>query len=228
DAARSEGKTASFISLQGGNGLARSLESLDKIPDDLVHRITVVHMTKSKIGFPNASPRTAKRGLTEFGRSFVQRMQEKRILVDLSHINQAGFWDALEVCDPTIPPVVTHTGLSGVKPLWRNIDDEQLRAIAQRGGTVGIVFNTYFLAGTFSATVGDLVRHIVHGVGVAGEDHISLGSDYDGGILLPRGLPDVTFQPRIVEEMLAQGLSETQCRKVLGTNFLRVLREVRP
>lgn len=226
--AKARGHVASFVSMQGGNGLARSLDSLDKIPDDLVHRITVVHMTPSKIGWPNSSPVTADRPLTAFGRDFVQRMQEKRILVDLSHINRGGFWDALAVTDPAIPPVVTHTGLAGVKPLWRNIDDDQVRAIAERGGTVGIVFNTYFLAGTFSAKIADLVRHIKHGIDVAGEDHVSLGSDYDGGILLPRDLPDITFQPRIVEEMLRQGISETQCRKVLGSNFLRVLREVRP
>ncbi|MEM6731987.1 MAG: membrane dipeptidase [Myxococcota bacterium] len=228
DRAKARGTTASFISMQGGNGLARSLDSHDKLPAELVHRITVVHMTPSKIGWPNSSPVTADKPLTEFGRSFVQKMQDKRILVDLSHINRGGFWDALAVTDSTIPPIVTHTGLSGVKPLWRNIDDAQVCAIAERGGTVGIVFNTYFLAGVFSARVADLVRHIVHGVKVAGEDHVSLGSDYDGGIWLPRDLPDITYQPRIVQEMLDQGLTERQCQKVLGENFLRVLREVRP
>ncbi|MEO1172475.1 MAG: membrane dipeptidase, partial [Myxococcota bacterium] len=228
DEAFARGLTASFISLQGGNGLAGDIDSLDKIPDDLIHRITVVHMTRSKIGWPNAQPAVAEKPLTDFGRAFVQKMQDKRILVDLSHINRGGFWDALAVTDPEVPVVVTHTGLDGVKKLWRNIDDEQVRAIAERGGTVGIVFNTYFLAGTFSARVEDLVRHIVHGIDVAGEDHVSLGSDYDGGILLPRDLPDITYQPRIVQGLLDAGVSERAIRKVLGENFLRVLAEVRP
>lgn len=221
------GATASFIAIQGGHGLAETIESLDKIPDALVHRITVVHLTPSKIGWPNASPGTADRPLTEFGRDYVQAMQDRKILVDLAHINRGGFWDAMSVTDPSIPIAVTHTGLSGVKRLWRNIDDDQLRAVAERGGVVGIVFNTYFVGGTLSARVDDIARHIVHGIRVAGEDHIALGSDYDGGILLPRDLPDVTYQPRLVQAMLDHGLREGQITKVLGLNFLRVLGDLR-
>ncbi|MEM6533622.1 MAG: membrane dipeptidase [Myxococcota bacterium] len=228
DAAVSRGLTASFIAMQGGHGLAQDIDSLDKIPDELVHRITVVHLTRSKIGWPNSKPASAERPLTQFGRAFVQKMQDCRILVDLSHINRGGFWDALAVTDPSVPIVVTHTGLNGVKMLWRNIDDEQARAVAERGGTIGIVFNTYFLAGTFTARVEDIVRHIVHGIRVAGEDHVSLGSDFDGGIWLPRDLPDITYQPRIVQGLLDAEVRPTAIRKVLGDNFLRVLGQVRP
>lgn len=224
--ARASGKTAAFVAMQGGNGIGENVASLDLIPEDLVHRITVVHLTRSKLGAPNAG--RYGEGLTDFGREFCAAMQSRRILVDLAHVNRAGFFDAVEATDPSVPLVVTHTGVAGVRPLWRNIDDEQLRVIGERGGTVGIVFHTYFLHGVFGTTIDHIVDHAEHIVRVLGEDFVSLGSDYDGGISLPKDLPDITYQPRIVQRMLERGWSDSAIKKFLGGNFLRVLKEVRP
>jgi membrane dipeptidase len=228
EAARKADCTASFIGIQGAQGLDDSIEQLDRIPDDVVHRITLVHFTKSRIGTPSSPPaRTA--GLEEFGRDFARRMQEKRILVDLSHINRAGFFDALEATDPTIPVAVTHTGVAAVRALWRNIDDEQIRAIAERGGTVGIIYQPHFLDDVkFRCPIGRIVDHMQHVIDLVGEDHVTLGSDYDGLIALPEGFDDITHQPKLVAVMLARGWTDTRIKKVMGHNFLRVVKAIRP
>lgn len=229
EVARARGKTAALLSIQGGQGLDYAVESLDLIPDDLIHRITIVHLTRSKIATPSSATRHSEDGLSEFGREFVVRMQEKRILVDLAHINRKGFFDAVEATDPSIPLVVTHTGVQGVRKSWRNIDDEQIRAIAGRGGTIGIIYHPQFLDNVlYRCPLSRVIDHMAHVIEVAGDDHVSLGSDYDGMIWLPNELRDITHQPKLVELMLRRGWSERRIRKILGENFLRVLRAVRP
>ena len=227
-AVRQLGLTASFVSLQGGQAVDVSLDAVMALPDT-VHRITIVHMTESRIGVPNTQPSRADVGLTEFGRDFVRCLVDKRILVDLSHINRAGFFDALSVMPKDVTPIVTHTGVCGVRPLWRNIDDAQLRAIANRGGTIGIVFHPHFLADVvMTCSLSRIVDHMEHACKVVGDDFVSIGSDYDGLITLPRDLPDITHQPRLVAEMLERGWSETRIRKILGGNALRVIGAIRP
>ncbi|MCB0219437.1 MAG: membrane dipeptidase [Chrysiogenetes bacterium] len=229
EVARAHGKTAALISIQGGQALDYSVESLDLIPDDLVHRITIVHMMRSKIATPSTALRHQDEGLSDFGREFCVRMQEKCIMVDLAHINRKGFFDAVEATDPGIPLVVTHTGISSVRKSWRNLDDEQIRAIAERGGTIGIVYHPQYLDQTwFGCALSKVIDHMEHVINVVGEDFVSLGSDYDGMIWMPRELPDITFQPRMVALMLKRGWDERRIRKILGENFLRVLRAVRP
>lgn len=229
EAARAAGRTASLVSVQGGQAFDDSLDALDLIPDDLVHRITLVHLTESRIGAPNSQASKADRGLSDFGRDFVRRLVEKRILVDLAHINRKGFFDALAVMDTSVPPVVTHTGVSGVRRIWRNIDDDQIRAIAARGGTIGIIYHPHFLDDVLvNCPLSRVIDHLEHVVKVAGDDFASLGSDYDGFIWLPRELVDVTHQPKLVALMLERGWSAERIGKILGGNFLRVLRAVRP
>jgi len=163
-------------------------------------------------------------------------MNEKRILVDLAHINRAGFFDALEVHDPSLPPIVTHTGVRGIRDMWRNIDDEQIKAIADMNGTIGIIYQGQFISesGKWSmptqwmCTLDQVVDHMDHIIKVVGDDYVSLGSDYDGAIVVPEGMADITEQPRMVQVMLDRGWSGERIHKVLGGNFLRVVKAICP
>ena len=227
--ARAADKHAAFIGIQGGNALDRDPDSLDLIPDDLVVRITLVHLTNSGLGVTSAPKRSRRgEGLTERGRDYVRRMNEKRILVDLAHINREGFFDAIAVHDRSLPFLVTHTGVAGVHRHWRNLDDAQLRAVADAGGTVGIMYHAPFLgdpwAGGHAETI---VRHVAHVVDTVGEDHASIGSDYDGAINPPRDMPTILELPRLVEAMLRRGWGAERIGKILGGNFLRVVEAVR-
>ncbi len=223
-AARAAGLTAGFVGMQGGDGVGPSLDALDALADR-VHRITLVELTESELGVPSNKKRRANVGLTRFGREFAARMQANGILVDLTHLNRRGFFDGLDATDPSVPVVVTHTGVSAIRPLWRNIDDEQLRAVAARGGTIGIVFHPYFLEGVRCRTE-RIVDHMEHVVRTVGEDFVSFGSDFDGMIYLPDGFEDVTHLPKLVAIMLERGWSHERIAKVMGGNFLRVLAAV--
>lgn len=230
-AARAAGAHGAFLSVQGGNALDHSLADFDRIPDRLVVRVTLVHLSTSRLGVTsNPYGRTgAGRGLSPLGRDYVRRLDEKRILVDLAHINREGFFDAVEVHDRSLPLVVTHTGVNGVYRHWRNLDDDQLRAIAESGGTVGVMYQSSFLGPSwFEAKVEWVVDHLAHIVKVVGEDHASLGSDWDGGICPPDDMLTCLEFPRLVDAMLRRGWSAERIRKILGANFLRVLEHLRP
>jgi len=229
-AAVAAGKHAAFVGIQGGNALDRDLDALDRIPDDLIVRITLVHLSSSRIGVTSSPAAGARRGegLTGFGRDYVRRLDEKRILVDLAHINREGFFDAVAVHDRSLPLVVTHTGVSGVHPHWRNLDDEQLRAIADTGGTIGVMYQSSFLGDAYwGGRSESVVRHLEHIVNTVGEDHASLGSDWDGAICPPRDLTSPLDLPRLVEHMLRRRWTPERIAKVLAGNFLRVVEAVR-
>ena len=225
--ARSQDKLAAWISIQGGQAIDNNLYDLQRIPE--VHRITLLHFTRSRIGVSSFDRWRQHQGLTPFGKQFVQALAAERILVDLSHINAAGFWDAIDCLPDGVPPVVTHTGVKGVCDIWRNIDDAQIRAVAERGGTIGVIFERNFIARHRQhKQMRSIVDHMAHIIAVGGEDAVSLGSDYDGMITLPFDFTDIRWQPVLVDEMLLRGWSEARIRKILGLNFLRVIREVRP
>lgn len=219
-----------FLGIQGGNALDSSLDDLDRIPDDLVVRVTIVHLSSSRIGVTSSPAAGARRddGLSTFGKDFVRRLDEKRILVDLAHINRAGFWDAVAVHDPSLPLIVTHTGVNGVHKHWRNLDDDQLQAVADSGGVIGVMYQSSFLGEPYWGGRSDaVVRHLAHIVETVGEDFAALGSDWDGAICPPRDLRGPLELPRLVEHMLRRRWSPERIQKVLGGNFLRCVQAIR-
>ena len=224
-AARAAGQHAAFIGAQGGNALDEDLEALDALADRSVLRVTLVHLTASRIG-GSSTPTSSRTGLTDFGRAYVERLNELRIGVDLAHIDREGFFDAVQAHDATQPLFVTHTGLAGVYDHWRNITDEQLRKVADTGGVVGVIFHGAYL-GRGRVTAQTVVDHVAHIVDTVGEDHASIGSDYDGSIIPPKDLPGIWALPRLVQEMLDRGWSDTRVRKILGGNALRAIEALR-
>ncbi len=227
-AARSRGKHGAFIGIQGGNAFDAGLDELSRCADWVV-RITLLHLTNSRIGRTSAPARgLVDDGLSRFGCEFVERLNELRIGVDLAHVSRRGFWDAVAVHDRSLPLLVTHTGVCGVHEHWRNIDDAQLRAVAASGGTVGIMYHAPFLGDpAFFGRAETVVDHLEHVVRVIGEDHASLGSDWDGAIFTPRDMPTCLELPRLVDIMLRRGFRTEAIQKILGANFLRVVEALR-
>lgn len=230
-AARAAGKHAAFLGVQGGNAFEGGCHELERC-GDWVLRITLLHLTNSGLGktsSPLGSPfRTRLGGLSHQGVELVRRMNERRIGVDLAHIHPRGFWDAVRAHDHSQPLLVTHTGVSGVHPHWRNIDDDQLRAVADTGGTVGVMYHAPFLGDRLRRGRAErIVDHLDHIRRVIGADHASLGSDWDGAIDTPRDMPSCLELPRLVALLLRRGWSSDEVRKVLGLNFLRVVRHLR-
>jgi membrane dipeptidase len=230
-AARADGAMACLIAIQGGNALDAAPEGIASVPDDSVIRVTLVHLSNSQIGVTSSPASAWKRdkGLTDQGRELVRRLNQRRVFVDLAHIHPKGFWDAVEVHDRSQPLIVTHTGVCGVKPHWRNIDDAQIKAVADTGGTIGVIFHPGFLRTRGGPRDGRMVvDHMQHIIDVAGEDFVSIGSDYDGAITPPAELRSGNSYPRLVQHMLDRGWTDTRIRKVLGGNFLRAFELLRP
>ena len=230
-AARARGSHAALLSIQGGNGLEAAPGEAAGVPDDLLTRVTLIHMTHSVYGGTSApfNPFRRQRGLTDRGRALVEQLNHQRVFVDLAHIHPRAFWDAVEVHDATQPLIVTHTGVCGVNPHWRNIDDDQLRAVADTGGVIGIIFHPPYLRPRGgSRGVALIVDHIAHVVETVGEDFAAVGSDYDGAISPPTGLRGSDCYPNLVAEMLSRGWSDARIQKILGENFLRSFGELRP
>lgn len=228
-AARAAGRHGAFVGIQGGNALDRDPQALDLIVDDLVVQVTLVHLTSSSLG-ATSSPLRGRDdpGLTERGRDYVRRLNVRRILVDLAHVSRRSFFDAIEVHDRSQPLIDTHTGVSAVRPHWRNLDDEQLRAIADTGGTIGVIYESKFLASPpASCRASTVVDHLAHIVATVGEDHASLGSDWDGLITTPADMKTCLELPRLVQRMLDRGWQAERVRKILGGNFLRVVQALR-
>ncbi len=226
--ARLAGKHAAFLGIQGGNALDRDLDGLDLIPDDLILRITLVHLSSARIGATSAPGGDRDRGLSSFGKDYVRRLDEKRIFVDLAHINRRGFFDAVAVHDRSLPLLVTHTGISAVNDHWRNLDDAQIRAVADTGGAIGIMYQSSFLGDpAWGGKADTIVDHLAHVVSTVGDDHACLGSDWDGAIVPPRDMPTCLELPRLVECMLRRGWSAERVQKILGGNFLRAVETLR-
>ncbi len=230
--ARARGLHGAFVGIQGGNALDLHPDgsALDLIADDLILRVTLVHLSTSRLGV-TSSPLAlggGDGGLTPRGKDYVRALNARKIFVDLAHISRRGFFDALEVHDKSQPLLVTHTGVTGVTPHWRNIDDAQLRAVADLGGTVGIMYQSTFLGESmFGGRSEAIVKHLAHIVDTVGEDFASLGSDWDGMIVTPRDMPTCMETPKLVQHMLDRGWSDTRIQKILGGNFLRVVASLR-
>jgi membrane dipeptidase len=163
-------------------------------------------------------------GLTDLGRELVRRCNALKILIDLSHLNEAGFWDVASLSDA--PLVASHSNAHALCPHSRNLTDRQLDAIRETGGLVGVNFATSFLRadGRRDPDTGldDVIRHVDHLVERLGEDGVGLGSDFDGATV-PAPIGDATGLPRLAAALREHGIGEPLLRKLLWENWLRVL-----
>jgi len=230
-ALKAKGVHAILLAIQGGNALEASSIGPGEVSDNRLTRVTLVHLTNAGFGATSSPFHLLRRdkGLSDSGRRFVTQLAEQRVFLDLAHVHPKTFWDAVEVHDPSLPFLVTHTGVCGVKPHWRNLDDDQIRATADSGGVVGVILSTHFLRRKGTPNdAGMVVDHMEHIVRVGGENAVAVGTDYDGAISPPADLRGGDCYPRLVQTMLDRGWSESLVRKALGENFLRSFEALRP
>ena len=234
--AKAEGRVAIFIGVEGGHAIENSL---DKLRD--LYRRGARYMTltwnngNDWAGSSVGQGGTSRGGLTPFGRQVVREMNRLGMLVDLSHVSDSTFFDAIEVS--TAPVIASHSSARAINDHPRNLSDDQLRAIARNGGVVNVNFFSRFLDPKFDEAaehggktpqtpLSVLIDHIDHIAKVAGVDHVGLGSDFDGVSALPQGMEDITRLPRIAQALLDRGYSDDDVKKILGGNMLRVMDQV--
>lgn len=219
--AKATGRHAALLGVEGSHGLARDPGVVAEIAALGVRYLSPAHLASSRAApsslFGPGPP------LGEAGRALVAELEARGVVVDLAHLARRAF---LEVCrEARRPLLVSHTGVRALSPLWRNIDDEQIRAVAERGGVAGVIMTPRFLRLRGAEGV---AAHVAHLHDVGGEDLPALGSDFDGLVRPPADVADAAGLPRVTEALLGRGLSERAVRKALGLNVLRLLREVPP
>jgi membrane dipeptidase len=218
---RRDGVIAALLGIEGAHALEGDLDQLDVFARRGVRYLGLLHFTPNEAGWPAYGPgRRDDRGLTPWGRELIGRCESAGVLVDLAHINRRGFLDACSVA--TRPPIVSHTGVLGAFEHWRNIDDAQLRAVADKGGVVGVIFCPRYLGGDRVEHVVDHLRHILS---VVGEETPALGSDWDGFIVPTPQLSDPRGLPLLTDALLRAGFSGKTIGKILRGNIMRVLAE---
>ncbi|MDR1675981.1 MAG: gamma-glutamyl-gamma-aminobutyrate hydrolase family protein [Tannerella sp.] len=223
-----EGKKAILPALENGYAIGKDLGRLKTLKRWGVCYITLCHNGANDI-CDSATGQPEWGGLSPFGRKAVHEMNRLGILIDVSHAAETTFYDVLN--ESRAPVIASHSSVRALCNHPRNLTDDQIRALAAKGGVVHICLYTGFIrensgeTGCPEATLSDAVRHIGHAVRLAGVDHVGIGSDFDGGGELI-GCRAANELIQITVRLLEEGYSDEDIRKIMGGNLLRVMQTV--
>lgn len=222
---------ATILHFEGAEAIDEDLNALDVFYQAGLRSLGIVWSRRTIFAegvpflFPS-SPDTGP-GLTDAGKRLVKRCNELGIMIDLSHMNEKGFWDVAELSDA--PLIATHSNVHALCPTPRNLTDKQLDAIKASDGMVGLNFANGFLRedGTWDkdTPLETMVRHIDYLVERVGETRVGFGSDFDGAGI-PNDIADVTGLPNLVDALKNAGYGDDLLKKITHGNWVRVLRKV--
>ena len=262
-------KIAAMFGVEGGHMIENDLNKLDVLFNRGARYLTLTHNTSPRwvtsAVDETTHPNLAHKGLTDFGKQVVKRMNQLGMIVDVSHAGDQTFWDVIKLS--TKPIIASHSSVYNLVPHPRNLKDEQIRAIAKNGGVIQVNFNPGFIdpnfeekeitflekhtsendsliksgmndfyvldylyhkyskeANVIRPPLALLIQHIEYIINLVGVDYVGLGSDFDGINLTPLQLDDVSNYPLITKTLVEKGYSKKDIEKILGGNFLRVLK----
>ncbi len=263
---RQAGKVAALLGLEGGHLISNSLPVLRDYYRLGIRYMTLTHF-KNNDWADSGSDQPVHNGLSSFGREIVKEMNRLGMMVDISHVSDKTFYDAIEMS--RAPVIASHSSLRALCNIPRNMSDDMLRALARNGGVIFINFNIAYLDENASAAftrlhsardrdiadmlalnsgnpqrwemkraiqqrykaqlpavdISAVLRHIDHAAKTIGADHVGLGSDFDGvSGMVPDGMEDVSKYPALVKGLIDMGYSDSDIRKIMGENLLRVMR----
>lgn len=217
-------KVTALLTVEGGEVLAGNINVLRILFRLGVRSLGLTWNRKNEIAAGCLEPQKGL-GLTRFGLEVVREMNRLGMMIDLAHISETGFWETLE--HSRDPVMVSHGNCRRLCAHARNLSDEQIKALAQKQGVIGITFVPQFIC-SGPSSVHDVIKHIEHVCALVGSDYVGLGSDFDGIESVPAGLEDVT-KIFILKDLLAQkGYCDHDIEKIMGRNFLRLFRNVLP
>lgn len=209
------------LSCEGGEMLRGSIDVLREFDDDVHLRLLALTWNyDNEIGTPAAVDATT--GLKSFGFELLQEMDRRGIAADVSHLNEAGFWDVIE--NARVAPLASHSNCRWLCDHRRNLTKEQVRALIDRKGFIGMNFYSYFLTGGEKSTLDDVVRHIDAICEIGGEDILGFGSDFDGIEVWPDGLENPSDFPVLIERLRDMGYAQSTLEKIAGLNYWRYLK----
>jgi len=216
------GKKSIMLGIENGIALDGDLKNLRHFKDRGIVYVTLCHNGDNEI-CDSARGNQTHGGVSAFGAQVISEMNRLGIMVDLSHAHEKSFYDALELSKT--PIVCSHSSARALCDHPRNLTDDQMRALAQKGGVAQTTLYHGFLKKDGEATILDAMAHLEHAIDVMGIDHVGLGTDFDGdgGI---RGLADASELLNFTRQLLARRFSRQDIQKIWGGNFLRVMQQV--
>lgn len=214
-------KIGVMLTIENGKAIEDNLDNIDVLYSKGVRAMSINWNEDNLLG--TGALTTSKNGLTKLGKEYVKRLEQKNIIIDISHSSEATFWDVMKNTEKTI--VATHSCCYNLCNHSRNLKDDQIKAIAKRGGIVGICFCSPFLNENNQATVDDIVKHISYVINLVGEDYVGIGTDFDGVkkenlVSNASSLKDINL---LIEKLKDYGYSEPCINKIMGENWLRVI-----
>ncbi len=217
-----QGRHSIMLGIENGLALNGQLQTLRHFAQRGIVYMTLCHNGDNDI-CDSARGCTTHNGVSQFGQQVIREMNRLGILVDLSHASEQSFYDALDISEQ--PIVCSHSSCRKLCDHPRNLTDEQMRALAAKGGVMQITMYNGFLVKDGNATVNDAMRHLEHAIKVMGIDHVGIGTDFDGdgGI---RGLASSSDVINFTRMLMARRYSENEIQKIWGGNFLRVMSHV--
>ena len=217
------GKIVALMGMEGGHMIDDNLSVLRDYARLGVRYMTLTHSVNTNWA-DSSGDKPAHNGLTDFGKDVVREMNRLGMMVDISHVADKTFWDALEAS--RAPLLASHSSCRALSDVPRNMTDDMIKALAAKGGVMQINYSRGFLDRTDpNVSWEKIVEHIDHAVKLVGPTHVGLGSDFDG-TRVPVGMEDVTQLPKITEALLAKGYSEQDVTNILGGNLLRLMEVV--
>lgn len=216
------GRIAAILSVEGGDALNCELSVLRQLYRLGVRSMLLTWNRRNLLA--DGAHEIHGAGLSDFGRNVVAEMNRLGMILDVSHLCEASFREVLELS--AAPVIASHSNAKAVCNHPRNLSDIQLKKLKQKGGVVGITFYPYFLNNTDKADMDDVIKHIEHVCSIIGEDHIGIGSDFDGIDSVTAGLEGTHCLPRLFERLLTLNYSERFIKKLAGRNFMRVIQQV--
>ena len=223
--AKEQGKRAIFIGVENGYCLGKNISAIEEFYNLGARYITLCHMINSEI-CKSSTDKSDDYGLTDFGKEVVREMNRIGMLIDVSHISDQSVRDVAAYSKA--PIIASHSNVRVLRDYSRNLSDELIRLIAEKGGVIQVGIYTGFLKprSEGKATVADVVNHIDHIVKLVGIDHVGFGSDFDGGGDVI-GCEDASGVINITVELLRRGYTDEDIEKFWGLNFLRVMEQVK-
>ena len=216
--------------MENGAPIESKLSNIELFSDMGVSYITLAHSKSNHISDSSYDENKNWGGLSPFGREVVAEMNKQGVMIDISHVSDAAFYEVLRLTKT--PVIASHSSLRHFVPGFeRNVSDDMLKELAKNGGVIQICFGSEFIAEKrkypdLVVTVEDVADHIDRVKQLVGIDYVGIGSDYDGWRNFPVGLEDTSTYPNLIEELLKRNYTKEEIKKVFGENLLRVWRAV--
>ncbi len=210
-----------LLTIEGGEAFGQDAASVDAFARMGVRAAAIVWNNENRLAHPASGG--SREGLTPFGMQVVERMRRVHMAVDISHLNEHG---SDQVMDAPVPCMASHSCARSLCDHPRNLSDRQLRQLFAAGGYVGINFYAPFLTDKGNATQDTVIDHITHMCMLGGENHIGLGSDFDGIDEYPEGLRNAGDIPALLNRMLQRGFSDDEVQRIAGENFAAYLSRI--